>query len=150
MCWCEMFPKPQHAQTGFLIPLAAIIILGLAVLAVAISRLSGQTQTIVFQQGIAAQAFYAAESGAQYGMNQLFVPLVARAETDGRCTTLSGQIINFSVTGLASCSASLLCSTASDPSNTTSYYTISSFGQCGSGDLLAERVLEVSAFARDD
>lgn len=139
----QHFHRNQH---GFLVPLAAIIVVGLGVLAIAISRISGQGASIVTQEGLAVQAFYAADSGAQYGMNQIYFTATDRASADANCTGISVSSLSYSVTGLNLCATNIACSIATDGANTTSYYTITSEASCGSGDLLAERTVQVSAF----
>lgn len=144
-----MFPDrfaPAKKQGGFLIPLAAIIVVGLAVLALAISRISSQTGTAAIQEGVSVQAFYAAESGAQIAMNQLFFNAADRAAVDGNCIAVSGSTINYAVVGLDTCSASISCTQNPDAGNTTSFYVITSAASCGSGNLVAERTIQVSAY----
>lgn len=144
-----MFPDrfaPAKKQGGFLIPLAAIIVVGLAVLALAISRISSQTGAAAVQEGVSVQAFYAAESGAQIAMNQLFFNAVDRVAVDGNCSAVSGSNIDFNVPGLDTCSTSISCEQNTDAGNTASFYLITSAASCGSGNLVAERTIQVSAY----
>lgn len=143
-----MFPDrfaPAKKQGGFLIPLAAIIVVGLAVLALSISRISSQTGTAAIQEGVSVQAFYAAESGAQIAMNQLFFNAADRGDVDNNCANLPANI-NYTVPGLDTCSATLECSRNIDTGDTTSFYVITSAASCGSGNLVAERIIQVSAY----
>ena len=139
-------PDPTNRQRGFLIPLAAIILVGIAVLALAISRISGHSHITATQEGLSVQAFFAAESGAQFGMNQLFYNVSDRATADGNCAAVSGASINFSVAGLTTCRAALACVRSIDAGDTTSFYLVTSAARCGSGDVLAERTIQISAF----
>ena len=125
-----------------MIPLAAIIVVGLGVLALAISRISGQTGSSAIQEGISVQAFYAAESGAQLGMGRLFKD----DAVDDNCTSLAGVPVDFTVTGLESCTATISCEQNTDAGNTTSFYLITSAASCGAGNLVAERTIQVSAY----
>jgi len=134
------------SQGGFLIPLALVLLVGISFLAIAVNRLSGQTGSNVVVGGLSVQALYAAESGAQFGMNQLFFNASSRTQTDGNCTALSGSSLNFNAVGLTACSATVLCSQTTDASNTVSYYTVNSVAVCGAAQLLGEREVEISAF----
>ena len=136
------------SQRGFLVPLAAFIIVIMGLLALTIARFSGQSTLALAQEAISTQAFYAAESGAQYGMNQLFYDtgtVLTRALVDGNCTAVNGDTVNFSGAGLNNCSATISCSFTADAGNTTSFYTLASTGNCGSGSVTAQRTVQVAA-----
>ena len=153
-----MFPKRQSSfsmtqQRGFLLPLAMFIVLGLGVLAITLSRISGQNSIAVVQEGVSSQAFYAAESGAQFGMNQLFYvasggAVLSRALVDGNCTAVNGNSLNFTRAGLNNCAVQLTCSITNDPGNTTSFYSLSSAAACGTGTVTAQRTIQVSSVMR--
>ena len=127
-------------------PLAAFILVAMAVMAATLMRTSGQTGISVAQEAITLQAFYAAESGAQLGMSTLYFdntsPLT-QAAVDGRCTAMN-LTPTFNTAGLANCSATVSC--ANNPSGTASFYTITSVGNCGSGEVSSTRTVEVSAY----
>lgn len=127
-------------------PLAAIIVVGVSLLAISISRISGQSATATVQEGLAVQAYYAADSAAQYAMNQLFFTASDKATVDANCVGVSGANLNYSATGLAVCSSTISCSVSSSPGNATSYYLITSAASCGTGNSFAERTIAVSAF----
>ena len=109
-----MFPNDivQHKlsrQRGFLLPLALFIIVVMGVLAITISRTSIQTQTSSIQEFTNIQAFYAAESGAQRGMQALFLTNTTRQTTDSSCAAMAINN-NFSgINGLQICSVSVTC-----------------------------------------
>lgn len=125
--------------------MAAIIVLGLGILAVAIGRISGQTAVAASRAGLSVQAFYAADSGAQYGMNQVFFSASDRATADANCLGFAGANLNYSVTGLGACGATITCSISTDAGNTTSFYQLVSSATCGSGPDAAQRIVAVSA-----
>jgi len=141
-----MFPESSCKQQGFLVPLALFIVVGLAALAVAIAYMSAQGSGSSVREAISAQTFYAAESGAQYAMNKIFYPSAQRAAADANCAAVNGQTLNFNAPGLRSCSAVLSCSRSVNASDTISFYTVYSAATCGSGDLGAERTIEVAAY----
>lgn len=135
-------------QTGFLLPLAVFIIVAMSFFAVTIARITGQTAIATTQEAISAAAFYAAESGAGSAMNELFYDTgstISRASVDGNCTAVDGSTLNFTVPGLNGCSANLTCTRSIDAADTTSYYRVQSQGNCGSGNISAQRTIEVSA-----
>jgi MSHA biogenesis protein MshP len=146
----KQLPLPNR-QRGFLMPLAVFLIVVMGVMALAIGRNISQSTTSTVQAMVAIQAFYAADSGAQWGMNQLFYDTSAaltRAQVDGRCTALNGQTKAFAAAGLNNCDAQLSCSRAVDPTNTTSYYVVRSSADCGDATMTSQRSVEISAFMR--
>lgn len=145
-------------------PLAIFIIVVMGIFALVISRNTIQTSTSVALEAVSAQAFYAAESGAQRGMQNLFFPdASSRQQVDARCVGLNATYA-FNVNGLKNCSAVVTCTcrygdnTSCSPTTaanytsvvaikiTTSYYTIASAAACGSGTLRAERTIEAGSF----
>ncbi len=139
-------PFSRARSRGFLIPLAAIVVVGIAVLAIAISDMAAQSSQAVVVEGLSVQAFYAAESGAYYGMHQLLFDVSDRAVADANCIALNGSTLNFTALGLQACSSDIFCTTATAAGNPQSFYTIRSEASCGAGDLTAERIIEVTSF----
>ena len=156
----------RQQQRGFLIPLSLFIVVAMGILALVVSRTATQTNQSFTQELLGVQSFYAAESGAQRGMQVLFFPDAStRAAVDGRCQALVNQNYSFAaINGLQLCSARVSCScnyrdgTACASGNSAnyqptsptgviaSYYTITSIGSCGSGPLSAERTISVGSF----
>lgn len=141
-------------QRGFLMPVAIFIVVAMGLFALMIWRTSVQTNVSAVQELISAQAFYAAESGAQAGMSDLFYPDArTKSAVDGQCAGMGTLALDFSgVQGLNLCGTTVECEcvnedgTACSASDDYSFYTLTSTGQCGSGNISAERTLEVSAF----
>jgi MSHA biogenesis protein MshP len=166
-----MFPKPIKKEQGFLLPLAIFIVVVMGVFALAISRNTIQTGTSVVLEVVSTQAFYAAESGAQRGMQVLFFPTApannTRQQVDSRCVGLN-TTYTFTVAGLNGCSAAVTCrckyqdeagcspgTAANYLANTaailsTSFYTISSVATCGSGNLRSVRTIEAGSFLKQE
>ena len=147
-----MYPKVDYrnVQQGFLMPLAAFILVTMAFFAAALWRHTALTSIASTQEFITVQAFYAAESGAQAGMSQLFyntVSPITRTSADAACGAISNPPA-FNVNGLKGCSVSLSCVVATDAGNTTSFYRIRSDATCGSGGVTAQRSVEVGSFIR--
>lgn len=141
-------------QRGFLMPVAIFIVVAMGLFALMIWRTSVQTNVSAVQELISTQAFYAAESGAQAGMSQLFYPDAStKNAVDTQCVNMGSTVLDFSgVQGLNLCQATLTCECSDENgaacSGTADYsfYTLTSIGECGSGDISAERSLQVSAF----
>lgn len=161
----------KQKQQGFLLPLAIFIIVVMGLFALVLSRNTIQSNTSSVQEVISTQAFYAAESGAQRGMQVLFFPAApannTRQQVDARCAALN-TTFTFSVPGLNNCSAVVSCRCAfQDESNcapitaanylssasstrVTSFYNVLSTATCGSGNLRAVRAIEVGSFLKQE
>lgn len=137
----------MYTQKGFLIPLALIIIVGLSALALALGKIASLAGISAIQEGISVQAFYAAESGAQFGMNRLFFPDDTRATVDANCLTFP-LARSFSITGLNGCDVVVTCTPSTDIENLTSFFLLNSSATCGSGEILAQRSIQVTSFVK--
>jgi len=139
-----------QSQRGFLIPLALFILVVMGLLALTISRTSMQTQTSAVQEIMSVQAFYAAESGAQRGMQRLFLNAdTSRTSVNGRCASWN-QTYTFTSEGLQACSAQVSCNFITDAGNIRSFYTITSIGRCGVDQYRAERTVQVGSFMEQE
>ncbi|MFO7530452.1 MAG: hypothetical protein R6W86_16910 [Marinobacter sp.] len=102
------------------------------------AQLQQGTGQSISLQVLSQRAFHAAESGAQLG--------VAEVLGGGGCAAVPASV-DFSVGGLKECSAEIQCSaTAPLPipgSGGNRLYTLGSTGECGSGNELARRTVEV-------
>ncbi|MFT7558716.1 MAG: MSHA biogenesis protein MshP [Flavobacteriales bacterium] len=139
----------KSGQKGFLVPLALFLLVGLAALAIAVARINSQAGGSSIREAISTQAFFAAESGAQYTMNQLYFPVNDRAIADARCLSLNGERLNFDTPGLNNCFARFSCSSSINVENTISYYRVQSDGECGGGEYVAQRSVRISAFIEE-
>ncbi len=128
-------------QQGVLIPLAIFVVAGMALLAVAIARLSAQSSGSSFREAVSAQTFYAAESAAQYAVNQITFPAADRTLGDSQCGAINGSTLD-----LLNCSADLTCAVSTNTDNTTSFYTVQASATCGSGELQATRIIQTSVY----
>lgn len=133
-------------QKGFLIPLALFILVGLLALSMAMSRLTSQSGTSATLEMLSTQAFFAAESGGQYAMHQLFFDAADQATVNNNCDALASPP-NFTAPGLQLCSVQVTCSRTTSAG--TGFYTITSAANCGTGDLSAQRSIQISAFMHE-
>ena len=126
-------------QSGIGLPMALFIITILAMIIAAITDLE-ESSGVGFSLDVnSMRAFYAAESGAQVAMAEIFP---ASGGGGGSCGSVT-PTLNFSKSGLNGCSVSVTCSQVTVDS--VSYYTLKSTGSCGGGLDRAVRVIDVRA-----
>ncbi len=163
-----MFPRQSYGvagrnnQKGFLLPLALFVLVVLGVVAAAMTRFVSQSGSSITLEAISVQAFYAAESGAQLGMNHLFYNAdIRRQDVDNICLSMN-QSIRLTAAGLTNCQVQLHCeclfdnNTLCDTSDANNYngsngianslYTLSSQASCGVNALRAQRRISVGAY----
>lgn len=161
---CPSRRSRYQSQRGFLLPLALFIVVVMGALALTISRTSIQTQTSSIQEFTSVQAFYAAESGAQRGMQALFLSTSSRQATDQACTSMAITHNFAGVNGLQMCTATVSCTCiyqnnspcaagvganyllTSAAGVSKSFYTLRSRGVCAHDQYRTDRVIEVGAF----
>ncbi|WP_028669298.1 hypothetical protein [Saccharospirillum impatiens] len=137
-----MFPKlkPRASrQRGAGLPLAIFIITVLALIVVTITQLQQGTAEMEIQDLQSTRAFYAAESGSQAALALLF-PLDG---SGGASCSAPIYEHTFTIPGLNGCSARVSCS--EDNLGSTTYFTLTSEGTCGSGLDQGRRFVEVRA-----
>lgn len=161
MCLNQNIKIPQR-QRGFLLPMALFIIVVMGVFALTLWRTTAQTSMASVQEISTVQAFYAAESGGQYGMRILFTPTsINRQAIDNRCAVMNLSLTLF-IPGLRNCRVRVTCDCAYENAATCdaavlanysltgpvvkSFYTLTSVGSCGSGNYAAERTLALGSF----
>jgi MSHA biogenesis protein MshP len=163
-----MFPKSlkqtyrchHHRQQGFLLPVALFIIVVLGGMTLMVSKKVSQSTSSYILEGISMQTFYAAESGAQAGLHELFFSDADRQLVDGRCAAMNiSQVLD--VDGLKNCTVTVSCvcayengasCDATSSANylglsgiTNSFYTLDSSAQCGTSPVLSQHKIEVGA-----
>jgi len=111
-------------QRGLGLATALFVITVMALLAALIFQLIRSNTQSTQEQILLVRAFYAAESGVQFGLNQVFPPSGAL----GVCTA-GPTTFNLAVDGLNLCTTAMLCTSVAVAS--TDYYTITSTGTCG-------------------
>jgi MSHA biogenesis protein MshP len=141
-------PPAQTRQGGWLMPMAAFIIVVMGLLAAGMARVGSQTSVAGVQEQISVQTFYAAESGAQYAMNRLFydtATAVTRTSASAACGSINGSTLNLNAPGMLNCQVNVLCQESVDTGNTTSFFLINSAASCGTGSVTSTRTVQVSA-----
>lgn len=147
-------------QQGFLLPVALFIIVVLGGLALMISKKVSQSASSYVISGVSTQTFYAAESGAQAGLHELFFLDTDRQLVDGRCSSMAiSQAL--SVQGLNNCTVTVSCSCTYESGNSCdagnsvnysavssvghSFYTLEASAQCGVSPAISQHRIEVGA-----
>ena len=122
----------RHKGLGLISALFFITVT--AMLTVAIARSLNTTAAAAGLEISSLNAFLAAESGAQLGMNDLYSPVAG-----GTCTT---RTILLDSVGLQDCQALLTCQ--AQTVGTTDYFTLTSVGTCSvNGQVMAQREIVV-------
>lgn len=120
-------------------PMAAFVIVVMALLAAAMGRIGSQSAMSVVQEKLSLQAFYAAESGAQLAMTRLIYPDADPAVVAPACTSLNGSVLTLNAPGLQGCEVRHQCAQPE-----AGFFTIISIGECRQGNLFATRSIEVA------
>jgi MSHA biogenesis protein MshP len=123
-----------HRQRGLGLPAAIFVITLLAVLAVAINALVAQNDAAFEEEVLLTRAFYAAESGAGFGLNALFPPQEFPGYATGAGTlagscAVANATYTLEVPGLNACTAAVSCVVDASVAG-VDYYTITSVGTC--------------------
>lgn len=131
-------------------PVAIFILVIMAGFAATLNKMTGQTAVMVPQEVLSTAAFYAAESGAQLALHEIFYSTssaIDRVGADVNCAAVTSPL-SFPSTaiGLSSCSVTITCSISNDAENTISFYNIASIASCGVGVMTAQRTIDVSSF----
>ena len=137
-----MYPESFHHKTrqaGIGLPATVFLIVIIALIVLALGELNQKSNLGFGQDLFSTKAFYAAESGAQVALNQVFV--------SARACVNSMTSIDFNNSGpnpgLDECDVRVDCQQTPVEGNT--YYTFTSTATCGSGFEQAQRRIEVRA-----
>ncbi|MDY6816114.1 MAG: hypothetical protein SV598_09610 [Pseudomonadota bacterium] len=125
-------------QQGIGLPIALFVITVLALLVVGMAQLQESSGKSVSLQIQSQRAFFAAESGAQLAVSETL--------NTGSCAGVPAEL-DFTMGALKECKVLLSCS-VTDPvpipgSGGNQVFTLISSGECGAGNELASRTVEV-------
>ena len=121
-------PVGRGKQKGLGLPAAIFVITLLAIIAVAINSLLSQNASTFAEDVSYTRAFYAAESGANFGENHLFPPDDYPNYGAGGACWGGTKTYTFEADGLNQCTADVTCETVTVSS--TDYFTVVSKGTC--------------------
>lgn len=131
-------------QRGSMLVISLFVILVLALLGVAMTRMIAATSQATVVEVSGLRALTAAQSGAQVLLQQTF-PLNSPIQV---CSTTITSPTGFSdIEGLTGCSYIATCTTESVNKNgvANNYYRFSSIGQCVVGDIIVSRQISLDA-----
>lgn len=127
--------RSRRAQHGIGLVSAIFLIVVVAALVVAITRMV-RTSSDGFAQDLTdRRAHLAAEAGAELALNRVFAP-----SGTGTCSAWDWPLDSI---GLGACRALVSC--RDDVVGGTSHYTLVSAGRCAAGEFVAERHVLVRA-----
>ena len=128
-------------QGGASIIVAVFVLVVLSFLGAAMFNLLAAGNDSVAREILSTRALFAAESGAQRRLNEVFIGAAAC----GACSA-GGTFTDYGGGGnwYDSCTASVSCCSYS-PGNGVTYYELSSTGSCGPAADRAVRTVEVQA-----
>lgn len=143
-----MYPKQLYLkqltgsfrQKGVGLPATIFLIVIIAMIVLALSELNQKSNLGFGQDLYATRAFYAAESGAQIALNQVFVGAQACGIGMTGIDFNTGGVAN---PGLDDCKVTVDCQQT--VVEVISYYTFTSSATCGTGFEQAQRRIEVRA-----
>lgn len=122
-------------QAGVSLPAMIVFVVVIAIISAALVKLTSVANVAIGYEMVNIRSFFAAETGAQNLLAQLF-PLNGAA---ANCTTLN---LSYSSANLTGCTATVTC-TGPVTIETDIFYTVNSIGQCGSGDAVSVRELQL-------
>lgn len=135
-----MIKHSQKKQQGVSLVIAVFIILIVSMLGAAMITVLSQGSELVARDVLSTRALFAAESGAERMLNQVYsVPDDCSANPVNNWTFNGGA----DAAGLISCRSMASCT--SELVNGIRIFTINSDGECGSADVIAHRVVTVRA-----
>lgn len=129
----EKLPKRQR---GIGLPATIFLIVIVSMIVVAMSELNENSALGFGQELNAMKAFYAAESGAQIGLNRVI-------HGNEACNNSLADIDFGATEGLSTCTVTLACSSLTVAGE--NYLTLISTASCGAGFEQAVRAIEVRA-----
>lgn len=134
----------KAAQTGSSLVLGIFILVVMSLLGAALIEIMESNEDAYTYEVLGTRAYNAAQSGIQIEMQRVF-PLIDASNINPSVCDNSARRNDFTnIDGLNGCSAILQC-TSITHEVTTSYFTISSIGQCEINGEVTSRTIEVQA-----
>ena len=128
-----------YQQQGSMLVIAIFIIVVISLLAASLSRILSSTADSVANEVYSAKAYYAADSGMEYGIYQAL-------RDPNFCSSPQPLIPNnfFSnEAGFENCSATAKCESIGLPDGSMQYYLVST-GTCDGGKIVAQHKVEAA------
>ncbi|WP_085298412.1 hypothetical protein [Cognaticolwellia mytili] len=132
-------PLSINKNRGSALVIAIFVIIVISLLGAALVKMMASSQESLAFEVLGTRAYTAAQSGAQWQLSQVF-PL--NNATSSCINAETAKTFN-NVEGLAQCEAKVSCSMFTNSG--TTYYTITSIGECDIDGEKASREIEVEA-----
>jgi len=130
-------------QQGSMLVIALFIIVVMSLLAATLSRVLSSTADSVADEVYSAKAYYAAESGMDYGIYQVLRRNQVCADFPAVTPISGARNVQFDISnevGLENCSVTINCQRI--PVNNSSLFYLTSTGKCDGGKIIAEHNIE--------
>ncbi|WP_017221684.1 PilX N-terminal domain-containing pilus assembly protein [Moritella dasanensis] len=133
---CRNRHSNPYQQQGSMLVISIFIIVVISLLAASLSRILSSTADSVANEVYSAKAYYAADSGMEYGIYKVL-------DNASFCTDLVIIPLNFLTgeVGLENCSIKLECELIDLPDASKQYY-LKSIGTCDGGKIVAQHIVE--------
>lgn len=131
--------RAVRKQQGLGLATALFVITVMALLAVLITQLVRSNAESVGEELNLVRAYFAAQSGVEYGLNRAFPPDGGASSCPATTGTVTLTPLAFTQDGLVECSADITCDTLRVTGK--NYYTLTVTGSCGG----VSRTLQVRA-----
>ncbi|MFB0980306.1 MAG: type II secretory pathway component [Alteromonadaceae bacterium] len=128
-------------QKGSAIVIAIFVIVVMALLGAGLVKILSSSAESVAYEVIGTRAYAAAQTGAQWQLLEVF-PHDTGTRTACQSTITEPDFSN--VEGLKDCTATVTCNDDGEFDGTT-YYIITSTGQCSIGGVITSRTVEIEA-----
>ena len=130
----------KNKQKGSAIVVAIFVIVVLALLGAGLVKILSSSAESVAYEVIGTRAYAAAQTGAQWQLLEIF-PHDTNTKTACKNNIIEPDFSNLE--GLASCQATVSCN--DDVFDGTTYYVITSVGQCAVGGVITSRTVKIEA-----
>jgi MSHA biogenesis protein MshP len=121
--------RQGHYQSGYGLPVAIFVVTTMLVISIAIGKLNINSSESQMEEQKLVQALFAAESAAGLAMNALFPPASYPDGYQPAAACAVTRDYEFTVPGLANCSATVSCS-VDGVIDDIEYFTLISSGTC--------------------
>ncbi|MDX2320634.1 MAG: pilus assembly PilX N-terminal domain-containing protein [Moritella sp.] len=132
-------PSCYPQQQGSMLVISLFILVVISLLAASLSRILSSTADSVANEVYSAKAYYASDSGMEYGIYSALNNSLTCVEFPLKPLPIPFDISGES--GLENCSVSIDCQTIGLPNGSKQYY-LTSTGTCDGGKIVAEHKVE--------
>jgi MSHA biogenesis protein MshP len=137
-------PRNRTRQQGSMLVIALFIIVVISLLAASLSRILSSTADSVANEVYSSKAYYAAESGMEYGIYQVLRNAQECKLFPNRTYLSDADNLQFDISseaGLENCTVTISCQTIPVDATTNQFY-LTSTGICDGGKIIAQHQVE--------